>query len=1047
MDKFFINRPIFAIVISIIIVVLGLVSIYNLPVEQYPNITPPVVTVNASYEGADAITVDESVASPISEAIMGVDNLIYMQTTSANDGSMTLQATFDIGTDPDLNSLFTQNKVNSTVATLPTSVQDQGVTTQKAMTGFLLVYALWSDGEYDVNYLSNYAYLNIQNELLKTNGVGEVQIMGSGQYAMRIWVKPDLLKYYNVSIEDISTAIEEQSEVFAAGKLSAEPVDFPTYFTYTVTTPSQINKPEEYENIIIKTLDDGGQLLLKDIATVNLGSELYGVKSLFDGEHPSALIVVFQTSGSNAVEVGNRVSAIMDEISQDFPDGINISTMVDSTESIKDGIKEIFYTILFALLLVIIIIYLFIQDARATLIPLIAIPVSLIGAFLLFPLFGFSVNIISLLGLVLSIGLVVDDAIVVVEAVQQHIERGLSPTKATIAAMHEVRSPIIATTVILLAVFLPISFSGGITGEMFQQFTITIAVAVSISAFNALTLSPALCSILLKERKVKDSGFFGHFNRWFKRRVDGCNRFTATLSKHLSRSLLFIAIIGGAIFLVSKHIPVGFLPEEDQGYIMVSVALPNAASVQRTERVVVEVTEILSSFKEVEHVAGAAGYDLLAGISSTNNAVLFVKLVDYSKRKITSMEFADKLNIELYFAVPQAQIYAFGPPSIPGLGISSGLSFVIEQRDGGSLNELAMITEELLDSIRNSAEISTVMTQFNADVPQRRLIIDRDNAMREGVDIADLHTTLSTFLGGSYINKFNRFGRLYETYIQADASYRKDANDLNSYFIENSSGDEVPLSTFVRVIDTVGVEFVDRFNLNRSIAVNASTSKGVSSTEAMVVVENIANAMLPDGYALSWSGISYQDKEASNNTWLLYAMTILFVFLVLAALYDSWAMPLSILLGVPFAIFGAMLLVWLFHKFNVEYINNLFMQISLIMLIGLSAKNAILIIEYANIIFFEKGKTLVEAALEGAKLRIRPILMTTFAFVIGVLPLVFASGVYSVARNIIGVALIGGIVVATMLGIFIYPLLYALFGKIANFEKKRTKMAEKQEQI
>ena len=1036
MEKFFVNRPIFAMVIAIVIVLLGLLSIGSLPVEQYPDITPPVVEVSASYQGADALTVDQAVATPVSQSVIGVSDMLYMQSTSANDGQMSLQVTFDIGSDPDMDAVFTQNNVTSATAMLPDAVKTQGITTQKAMSGFLMVFSLYSDGRYDDNYLSNYAYINIQNELLKINGVGKVQIMGAGEYSMRIWIKPDMLNYHNISIADITSAVESQSGVYPAGKLGGEPAPEATEFTYTVTMPPQINTAEEYGDIVIRTEADGSQVRLKDVATVDLGSETYGTTSAFDGK-ASAMIVVYQSPGSNAVNVGKQVKATMERLSDDFPDSIDYATVVDATSSIRAGIAEIASTLLLALVLVILIIYLFIQDIRATIIPLIAIPVSLVGAFMLFPLLGFSVNIISLLGLILAIGLVVDDAIVVVEAVQVNIAKGMLPKQATLDAMKSVGPPIIATTVVLVSVFVPVSFMGGITGRLYQQFSITIAVSVVISAFNALTLSPALCSLLLKKRPEKTKGFFGAFNRWFDRKMDGYMNFTSVLTRHAARSFILIAVVAAAIFGMTRLLPGGFLPEEDQGYLMVAVNLPDAASLSRTQVSMQEIEAIIKARPDVEHVASAAGFNMLAGIATSNSGIVFVTLTDYNKRKYSAMEIADQFNGELYIAVPSAEAYAFGPPSIPGLGITSGMSLMVQDKGGNSVGYLADYTRKFIEAAKQRPEIATISTQFDDGIPQRRIRIDEQYALREGVSLDELHQLLTTYLGGAYINNFNRFGKLYQTYIQAESEYRQNKENLNSYFVKNADGESVPISAFVTVEDTVGVEYITQFNLFRSIAVNASQSRGYSTAQGMAALEEVAEEVLPQDMGIAWSGMSYQEESASSAGNAVYVIALVFVFLCLAALYNSWALPLSILLGVPFAVFGAMIFVLCTHYVNPVYVDNLFMQISLIMLIGLAAKNAILIIEYANRLFFEQGKSLAEAAMGAARLRVRPIIMTAFAFILGVLPLVFASGAYSSARNVMGVALVGGMLIATILGIFVYPLLYLVVAKAARFDRKR----------
>ena len=1036
MEKFFVSRPIFAVSLAIVIVLVGLISITQLPIEQYPDITPPVVEISASYDGADAETVNNAVATPVAQAVMGVSDMLYMQATSANDGTMVLQVTFDIGSDPDLDAIFTQNNVASASAELPATVTRQGVTTRKTMTGFLMVYSLHSDGRYDDEYLSNYAYINLQNELLKIDGVGKVSIMGAGEYAMRVWLRPDVLKYYGIAVDEVTAAIEKQGGIYPAGQFGAEPAPDGVSYTYTVTMPPQISTAAEFADIVVRTTSEGGQIRLGDIAEVSLGSQTYGVSSLYEDE-PTALIVVYQQPGSNAVAVGGKVRAAMDRLAERFPDGVEATTIVDSTTSIDAGIRDIFRTLVIALILVIVIIYLFLQDWRATVIPLVAIPVSLVGAFALFPLLGFSINIISLLGLVLAIGLVVDDAIVVVEAAQLNIEHGMKPRQAALEAMRNVASPIVATTVVLLAVFVPVSFTGGITGRLFQQFSVTIAVSVVISAFNALTLSPALCALLLRHREPSQRGFFAAFNRWFARQMEHYTAFTPTLMRHIARTGIFVAVVLGVIFVVWRKLPAGFLPQEDQGYVMVMVSTPEASSLQITKEAMIEADAVIRTLPEVASTSFAAGFNMMAGIASTSSGIIFVKLVDYSDRKLSAMQIAQRLTGELYIAVPGAECYAFIPPSIPGLGITSGVSVEVQDLEGRGTAYLMENTEKLMDSLRRSPLIASVTTQFDAGVPQRRLRIDKQQALAAGVDLGTLYGELTTLLGGTYINNFTRFGKLYQTYLQAAPDYRLDRRSLDSYYVTSASGESVPVASLIEVVDTVGVEYVSQFNLYRSISLDITPAARASTTSVMQQVTQTAAEVLPDDIGTAWSGTSYQEANASKTGGLVYVLALVFVFLALAALYESWGLPLAILLSVPIAVLGAVLFVGGVHLLDALYVNDIYMQISLVMLIGLAAKNAILVVEYADRMFRNEGASLMDAAIGAARLRVRPIIMTAFAFILGVMPLVFASGVYATARNIMGVALVGGMLFATLLGIFVYPALYYFVGKIGRFEQRR----------
>ena len=1039
MKNFFIHRPIFAISLSVVIVLLGAISITNLAIEQYPDITPPVVEVTANYEGADAETVNNAVATPLAESIMGVSDMLYMQATSANDGSMTLQITFDIGSDADLDAIFTQNNVASATSKLPSSVIEQGVVTRKTQTGFLMVYALYSDGRYDEDFLSNYAYINIQNELLKINGIGKVQIMGAGEYAMRIWLRPDMLAYYNISVSDILSAISTEAGIYPAGQFGAEPTPSTTQFTYTVTMPRQISTAEEFGNILLRTTQKGTQVRLRDVATVELGSQSYGASSRF-GDKPTTIISIYQEPKSNAVALGEAVKSKMAALSERMPDGIEYEVLVDGTKSISAGIREIFETLIIALILVITIIFLFLQDWRATIIPLIAIPVSIIGTFMIFPLLGFSINIVSLLGLVLSVGLVVDDAIVVVEAVQAGIERGLPSTKATEEAMSKVTSPIIATTIVLLAVFIPISFSGGISARLFQQFAVTISVSVVFSTINALSLSPALCAMLLRPHRERTTGFFGIFNRIFDRAMGSYSSAIGRIVSRWRMTIAMVAIMGVVIVAMLKILPKGFLPDEDQGFFTISVSAPDNTALSRTKQIMSKVDSVTkANLPIVESTGVVSGFNLISGIASTSSGVIFVKLVDFSKRNISAMEAVARLNRVLYSAIPEAECGAFVSPSIPGLGVTSGVTFELQDRAGKGSNYLAEQSNQLIAALKKEPLISSASTEFRNGVAQKHLDIDKEHAQMSGVSLDALYTETAALLGGRMINNFNLFGRLYQSYLQAAPEYRENEKSLEGYFLMNGNNRSVPLTSFVSVRDTTGVEYVSQFNLYRSIGINVSPTKGASTGDVMDRIEEIATDILPDDTAIAWSGVSFLEREEGGKGAWVFFIAFVFVFFTLSALYESWSLPLSIVMGVPLAVVGALCAVGAAHLFAPQFINDIYMQISLAMLIGLAAKNSILVVEYADKLFHQDGQSLLDATINAAKMRVRPILMTAFASILGMLPLVFASGVYSTARNIMGVALVGGLLFATIFGILLYPALYFLVGRVARFEQRRTK--------
>ena len=1030
MNNFFIKRPIFAISLSVIIVMLGVLSILNLAIEQYPDITPPVVEVSASYIGADAETVNNAVATPIAQSIMGVSDMLYMQATSANDGSMTLQVTFDIGSDPDLDAILTQNNVATATAKLPSSVIEQGVVTRKTQTGFVMVYALYSDGRYDEEFLSNYAYINLENELLKIDGVGKVEIMGAGEYAMRIWLRPDVLRYYNISVSEVIEAINTEAGIYPAGEFGAEPTPPTTQYTYTVTMPRQLNSAEEFGNILLRTTSKGEQVRLRDVASVELGSSSFGTSSRF-GNYPTTIITIYQEPNSNAVALGEKVKATMANLVKRMPDGVAVDAIVDATQSIKAGVSEIFKTLVIALILVILIIFLFLQDWRATLIPLIAIPVSIIGTFTLFPILGFSINVVSLLGLVLSVGLVVDDAIVVVEAVQAGIERGLSAKDATAEAMRKVTSPIIATTIVLLAVFLPISFSGGISARLFQQFAITISVSVLFSMFNALTLSPALCGMILRPHTKSTTGLFGAFNRLFDKAMGRYGEVVGGVVKRWKMTATLVSVMIIAIVAMLKIIPQGFLPEEDQGYFMVSITAPDNTSLNRTEHIMAKADSIIKARVPIVESSGTvSGFNMISGVASTNCGIIFAKLVDFDKRKRSAMEVVAELNTWLYSALPEAECSAFVPPSIPGLGVTSAVTFEVQDRAGKGVAYLSEQSERLLEALRREENIASATTEFRTGIAQKHLDIDKQHAQMSGVSLSSLYDETAALIGGRMINNFNLYGRLYQSYLQAAPEYRQNATSLDSYFLTNNNGESLPLSSFVEVRDTTGVQYLSQFNLYGSIGINVISNKGASTGDVIADIERIAEATLPDDCSIAWSGVAFQEQsERSKGVWV-FLIALVFVFFTLSSLYESWRLPLAIVLGVPLAVFGALCAVGCAHLIEPKYINDIYMQISLAMLIGLAAKNSILVVEYADLLHKREGKGLLEATVEAAKMRVRPILMTAFASILGMMPLIFASGVYSTARNIMGVSLVGGLLFATIFGILLYPAMYYLVSSV-----------------
>ncbi len=1047
--NFFVHRPIVAIVIAIVIVIVGGVSVIGLAIEQYPNLTPPIVQVRASYTGANALNVEESVAAPLEQEMNGVDNMIYMKSTNANDGTMSIDVSFDVGTDPDMNTVLAQNRVSAATAKLPPAVTKLGVTTKKSLPNILMLVSLTSTNPAQSNqdFLGNYGLINIKDRLSRLKGIGRVDVLGSSDYSMRIWIKPDRLAQLGITVPEILSAINDQNVIVPGGQFGAEPAPPGTEFTYTVRLPERFNSVEAFEEIVVRTKSDGTQVKIGNIARVSLGVESYkmiprmGVN--LEGRdsipRPSAIIALYQAPGSNAVELAQNVLLEMEDLKTNFPEGMRYDVSLDSTLPITAGIKDILVTLVIALVLVILVVFIFIQDWRATLIPTLAIPVSLIGAFIFFPALGFTINVLSLLGLVLAIGIVVDDAIVVVEAVQVNIASGMQPKEATLDAMKKVTAPIIATTLVLVAVFIPVAGMAGITGLLYQQFAITIVVSVLVSSVNALTLSPALCSILLKEPKPYGGPlgwFFGKFNSGMDKSTTSYTNFTKVITGKLKRGIVFIVVLTIGAAVVGKFVPGGFIPEEDMGYFYVNVQLPNAASLQRTNEIGAVVEDILLKYPEVEYVTNATGYSMLSGAMAPNNAFMFVTLKKWSEREATVKEVIDRVNRELAQKIKGAQAFAFGPPAIPGLGNGSGFSIMLQDKGGNTPQYLSEQTQNFIAAANARPEIGRAFSAFQANVPQRRMEIDKEKALKLGVSLNDLYTTIGAFMGGAYVNDFTRFGRLYRTYIQAESEYRVNENQIENFFIKNNQGEMVPLSTVATIIPESGPDYTTRFNLFRSAEVTGGPAPGYTSTQAMDALKEVAAETLPSNMTTSWNAMSFQENKASGSLGLILTFSLVFVFLILAAQYESWSLPFAILLGTPFAIFGALAFLWVARQFSLSFENNIFAQVSFVMLIGMAAKNAILIVEFAND-EFKKGLSLFDAAILAAKSRFRPILMTAFSFILGVFPLVVASGTGAEARKVMGMALLGGMSIATLLGVFFYPMLFVLIGKIAGYEKKR----------
>jgi HAE1 family hydrophobic/amphiphilic exporter-1 len=1038
MAKFFIGRPIVAIVISIVTVIAGLVAMAKLPVAQLPDIVPPQINVSATYTGADAVTIEQSVATPLEQQMNGVDNMLYMMSTNANDGTMTLKVTYDVGTNVDIDQVNTQNRVSQASPNLPTSVNQYGVTVKKLMGLPLLVLSVYSPtGSYNGQFLGNYATININDALLRVPGVGQVTNFGAADYAMRIWVKPDQLTKLGLTVTDLSNAVQQQSAVNPAGQIGAEPAPKGQQFTYAVRAPGRLVNPEDFGKIIVRQNPDGSTVRLKDVSRIELGSLIYQQIGRYNGK-PAVIICVYQAPGSNALAVAKQVKLQMEDLKTRFPNDLEYVVSMDTTLPITEGMKEIVSTLLEALVLVIIVVFLFLQNWRATLIPLLAVPVSLIGTFAIFPMLGFSINTLSLFGLILAIGLVVDDAIVVVEAVEHHIEHGLSPKEATHKAMEEVSGPVVGIALVLSAVFVPMAALGGIKGLLNQQFAITIAISVLISAFNALTLSPALSALLLRRRK-KSKGplgkFFELFNRGFEKMTGGYVSWSHVLIRRWVLSMLLLAGISVIAVGMGKSLPTSFIPEEDQGYAFLQIQLPDAASLQRTDAVMRKIDEMLGHLHGVKSFSGISGFSLLSNTSATYNGFYFLQLEPWEERKTDELSangLLRSLNQKLRQEIPEAIAFAFGPPAIPGLGTAGGFTMMLQDRSGGTVQQLSDTLDKLMQAARKRPELASLVSTFRPTVPQLFVDVDQDRVLKQGLQFAEVYQTLQAFLGGAYVNQFNRFGRQWKVYLQAEPEYRTSTDKVSSFYVRNSKGEMTPLASLINIKRVSGPEYTNRFNLFRSIQINGSPAPGFSSGQAMAAMEQVANEVLPAGFGYAWSDMSYQEKKAEGGQAMVFGMSFLFVFLILAALYESWSLPFSVLLSVPIAVLGAYGGLLLRH-----FDNNVFAQIGLVMLIGLTAKNAILIVEFA-ILEHAKGKELVAAALEGARLRLRPILMTSFAFILGCVPLWTAKGAGAIGRKVLGSSVIAGMGAATVFGVFLVPVLFVVVERIA---KKKPQVA------
>ena len=1022
MANFFIRRPIVAIVIAILMVLMGLASLTGLSIEQYPFLAPPSIRVTATYPGASAVAVEQSVATPIEQEVNGVDRMIYMKSSNTSDGRMQLDVNFEVGVDQDTANVLTQNRVSSAQARLPQEVVQQGVTVKKQSPSILMLISVNSPkGSYDANFLTNYCGINLRDQLLRIPGIAQVDLFGGADYGMRIWLRPDKLARLALTPSDVISAIKEQNLQAPAGRVGAAPSPKDQEFTYTVSAPGRLVNAEEFENIIIRETATGAQIRVKDVGRAELGSQNYDSFGRLDGK-PSGTMALYLLPGANQLKASEAIYETLRQAKALFPPDMDYKIVYDTTPAVNASIEGIVHTFIEAIVLVTLVVFIFLQNLRATIIPLLTVPVSLIGTFIFFPMLGFSVNTLSMFGLVLAIGIVVDDAIVVVEAVMHHIEHGLNPKEATIQAMKEVSAPVIGIALILSAVFVPVAFLGGLTGQMYKQFALTIAISVLLSAFAALSLAPALCAMLLKPHHGPARGplgkFFGGFNRVFDRTTTA---YVGTAQLLVRRSILTIVIVAAVAVgagLFGASLPAGFIPEEDQGIFGVNVTLPPAASLERTGRVLSQVEKILAKTEGVDSFSTIGGYGVVTSTYQPNFGTIFVRMKPWDERHSDALHVRGIMaNVQRQVAnISEAIIFPFNIPTISGFGASAGFNFLLQDRSGAlTVQQLGDYTRQFMDAARKRPELGNLFTSFDPRYPQVKVDLDREKARKLGVPINEAFQALSASMGGSYVNDFNRFGRLFRVYVQSEADYRRKPKDIGDIYVRSrTTNTMIPLSTLVNITSEGGTEITVRFNLFRSVEINGVSGRGYTSGQSLAALEEVFKQTMPKELGFAYSSLSYQEKIAPPAGPTL-ALAIVFVFLLLAAMYESWRLPWAVLLGSPLVALGSFFGVWL-----MGYDNNVYVQVGNIMLIGLAAKNAILIVEFAKA-KHDEGMAVQEAALESARLRFRPILMTAFAFILGVVPLMLASGAGAGAQNVMGTAVFWGMLVATFLGVFLIP--------------------------
>ena len=1043
MAKFFIYRPVFAIVTAIVLTLAGIIAGLNLPIAQYPQITLPTVRVSAVYPGASAAVVEQAVAQPIEEQVNGVEGMLYMSSSSSGNGTYSLDLTFGLDRNADIAAVQVQNRASQANARLPGEVINAGITTNKQTPDTLMYIALVSPkGTYDELFLTNYATINVVEALKRVKGVGNVQLFGA-EFGMRLWLKPDRMANLGITPTDIYRAIQEQNAQAPAGQVGQMPAPKNQQFQYGVEVRGRLTESSEFENVIIKAKPDGAFIRVKDVARVELGAKDYTFQSKLNGQ-PAAAFSINLTPDASALETAGLIRAQLEELSKSFPNDLSYDMVLDNTVFVTSSLEEVVHTFIEALVLVLVVVFLFLQNWRATVIPMLAVPVSLVGTFAVFTLLGFTINTLTLFGMVLAIGIVVDDAIVVVEAVEHHMAHGLNARDATLKAMEEVSGPVMAIALILSAVFVPVAFLGGIAGVMYKQFAITVAVSTLLSAFVALSLTPALCALMLKPRSESHGPidrFFAAFNTRFDRLTEGYGRGVQTMIRRSLLSLMLLAILIFAAVGLMNKVPGGFVPPEDQGYFIGSVQLPSAASLNRTIDATAKVDDILSTLPGIEKRLMINGFNILNGANQSDSALFVAKLKPWEERTAPAEQLKAIIGATYQQAarLPEAIVLAFNPPPIPGLGSTGGFSFKLQDRAGNTPQELARVADEFMAAARQRPEIGSIYSKFNPKTPAFRLEVDREKAKKLGVPISDVTNALQTFLGGMNINDFSRFGRTYKVTMQAEPEYRSDIQGVALFHVRSGDGVMIPLSTLVTPVAISAPNVTQRYNLYRTAELGGDAAPGFSSGAAIQAMEEVAAQALPPGYGYEWSGISLQEKQSAGQAPIVFAMAIIFVFLFLAALYESWAVPFAVLFAVPLGLFGAMLGLWL-----TGLSNNIYAQIGLILLIGLAAKNAILIVEFAKM-KRDAGEDVVSAAIGAAKLRLRPIIMTSFAFILGVVPLILASGAGAASRVSMGITVFSGMLAATLLAIFIVPVLFVAVDRIVErFSGKSAASQEKQ---